>query len=293
MKYLGTIQDPKDLITKEYVDDADAALSTRINTNEDNIAMAESDIESLQTDTGALKTDMTAVKGAVATLQDTYVPNTRKVNGKALSADITLTAGNVGTVPATWTVVNNNVGQLSFSGNSLGGDVELGFLNGEDGYYYGIYQENSYILALSKSKIEVSAEPTTDMGIVNKKFLESKLDIFWARYNVTAYSEVVNAFNTGKKVLFRDNNELTGLSALPIDNSFAFIAFKPDRMILFLLSPDNVWTADEIPISPVTSVNNKTGAVALTASDVGAMSSTATLTTTDDGNGNVTLAFGG
>lgn len=271
MKYLGTIQDPKDLITKEYVDDADTALSTRINANEDNIAMAESDIESLQTDTGALKTDMSAVKGAVATLQDTYVPNTRKVNGKALSADITLTAGNVGTVPATWTKINDDVEKLVISGSSLGGDIELGFLNGEDGYYYGQYQRNAYIKTLYNGSIEVSAEPITDMGIVNKKFLESKLDIFWARYDVTAYSEVVNAFNAGKKVLFSDNHELTGLSVLPIDNSFAFITFKPDRMILFLLSPDNVWNAEEIPISPVTSVNNKTGAVELTASDVGAI----------------------
>lgn len=291
MKYLGTIQDPKDLITKEYVDDADTALSTRINTNEDNIAMAESDIESLQTDTGALKTDMTAVKGAVATLQDTYVPNTRKVNGKALSADITLTAENVGTVPAAWTVINDNVGQLLFSGNSLGGYVELGFLNNEDAYYYGVYQRNAYIT--TSDKIEVSAEPTTDMGIVNKKFLESKLDIFWAIYNATTYQEVVNAFNAGKKVLFSDGHELTGLSVLPIDNSFAFITFKPDRVILFLLSPDNVWNVEEIPISPVTSVNNKTGAVTLTASDVGALPSTAAITTIDDGNGNVTLSFGG
>nr|DAL14017.1 MAG TPA_asm: structural protein [Caudoviricetes sp.] len=155
MKYLGTITDPKDLTTKEYVDDGvsgvqtsltthisddsnphkvtktqvglsnvdnikqwstnnhpttlsgygitDAAtssqlsaLTTRVNTNEDNIAMAESDIEGLQGDVGTLKTDMTTVKGAVTTLQDTYVPNTRKINGKALSADITLTSADLG-----------------------------------------------------------------------------------------------------------------------------------------------------------------------------------------------------
>lgn len=88
MKYLGQISDPKDLVRKEYVDDADTALSTRINTNEDNIAMAESDIESLQGDVSTLKTDNTATKAAVKTLQDTYVPNTRKVNGLALDADI-------------------------------------------------------------------------------------------------------------------------------------------------------------------------------------------------------------
>lgn len=96
MKYLGQISGPKDLVRKEYVDDADGALSTRIDTNEDNIAMAESDIESLQGDVNTLKTDNTATKAAVKTLQDTYIPNTRKVNNKALDADITLTASDVG-----------------------------------------------------------------------------------------------------------------------------------------------------------------------------------------------------
>ncbi len=103
MKYLGTITDPKDLTTKKYVDDSVGGVQTslntlsgRVDTNEDNIAMAESDIEGLQGDVGTLKTNMTAAQTAITTLQDTYVPNTTKVNGKALSADITLTATDVG-----------------------------------------------------------------------------------------------------------------------------------------------------------------------------------------------------
>lgn len=111
MKYLGTITDPKDLTTKKYVDDSVGGVQTslntlsgRVDTNEDNIAMAESDIEGLQGDVGTLKTNMTAAQTAITTLQDTYVPNTTKVNGKALSADVTLTAGDVGAVPTTRTV---------------------------------------------------------------------------------------------------------------------------------------------------------------------------------------------
>lgn len=96
MKYLGTIADPKDLVRKEYVDSADETLSTRINTNEDSIAMAESDIEGLQTDVNTLQTDSAATKAAVKTLQDTSVPNTRKINNKALDADITLDATDMG-----------------------------------------------------------------------------------------------------------------------------------------------------------------------------------------------------
>lgn len=125
MKYLGAIQDPKDLVRKEYVDDADTALSTRINTNEDNIAMAESDIESLQGDVNTLKTDNTNTKAAVKTLQDTYVPNTRKVNNKALDADITLNASDVSALATVSNTTENHIptftsaGQLQDSGKTI------------------------------------------------------------------------------------------------------------------------------------------------------------------------------
>lgn len=93
MKNLGAITDPKDIITKEFLEEG---IGTKVNTLEDNLQMAESDIEALQGDVQSLQTDNTATKAAVKTLQDTYVPNTRKVNGKALDADITLTASDVG-----------------------------------------------------------------------------------------------------------------------------------------------------------------------------------------------------
>lgn len=111
MKYLGKITDSNDLTNKKYVDDKVGEVSNslttltgRVDTAEDNIQMAESDIGELQTETGTLKTDMTTVKGAVKTLQDTYVPNTTKVNGKALSGDINLTATDVGALPSSTTI---------------------------------------------------------------------------------------------------------------------------------------------------------------------------------------------
>lgn len=45
-------------------------LKGRVDTNEDNIAMLDSDVEGLTTDVGTLKTDMTTVKGAVTTIQN-------------------------------------------------------------------------------------------------------------------------------------------------------------------------------------------------------------------------------
>ena len=71
-------------------------LEQRVNTNEDNIAMLDSDIEGLNTSVGTLQTDMGSVKTAVKTLQDTYVPNTRKVNGKSLDKDISIDKSDIG-----------------------------------------------------------------------------------------------------------------------------------------------------------------------------------------------------
>lgn len=233
MKNLGKITDPKDIITKEYIDEG---IGKTVNTLEDNVAMAESDIETLQGDVQSLQTDNTATKAAVKTLQDTYVPNTRKVNNKALDADITLSASDVGTVPATWARINDNVDKLEVSNSPQGGSVELGFLNAEDGYYYGIYQENAYILALPNGKIEVSAEPTTDMGIVNKKFLESKLDISKPStyQNVTVPTSAWVA-NTNSQAadqektdyLFMATISLTGVSA----NQMVTVLFNYDDQI--------------------------------------------------------------
>ena len=50
MKYVGTYSDPKDIVTKDKLE----AVASRVSTNEDNIAMAESDIDGLQTTVGTM-----------------------------------------------------------------------------------------------------------------------------------------------------------------------------------------------------------------------------------------------
>lgn len=91
-------------------------LKGRVDTNEDNIAMLDSDVEGLTTDVGTLKTDMTTVKGAVTTIQGNYVPKTRKINGKALSADITLVASDVKAIPTSQKGTANGVAELDANG---------------------------------------------------------------------------------------------------------------------------------------------------------------------------------
>lgn len=234
MKYLGTIQDPKDLTTREYVDDADTALSTRINTNEDNIAMAESDIESLQTDTSALKTDMTAVKGAVATLQNTYVPNTRKINNKALNADIMLTAGDVGALESTYKptfVVNVRTISTGLSADKTFEEITNAYNSGYDVYCMFADFYLIHLKLITSNGIQFSS------SIFSGNHLQSKVS--W--YALTVSSSNEWHYQSDDNVIIP-----TATSQLTNDSGF-------------------------LTSAPVTSVNNKTGAVTLTASDVGAI----------------------
>lgn len=132
---------------KAYVD----ALGTRVSTNEDNIAMAESDIESLQTDVATLKTDNTTNQAAIKTLQDTYVPNTRKINNKSLDNDITLTASDVGAISQT--SADNRY--LRLTGGTLSGLLNINKTDAVDG-------SSSALLSLRSNKFPNSTRYTVD-----------------------------------------------------------------------------------------------------------------------------------
>lgn len=134
MKYIGLYSDPQDIATKANVDEV-----------KDRVATAENDIDALETAvagkqdtiTGGATTitsdnltanralvsdgngkvavsDVTDVEigymdGVTSNVQaqlNAKVPNTRTINNKALSADISLTPDDVGAVPTTRTVNN-------------------------------------------------------------------------------------------------------------------------------------------------------------------------------------------
>lgn len=84
-------------------------LKGRVDTNEDNIAMLDSDVEGLTTDVGTLKTDMTTVKGAVITIQDSL---NDKLSATGTAAKATADAsGNIITISYASTI--------EISGNEL------------------------------------------------------------------------------------------------------------------------------------------------------------------------------
>lgn len=175
---------------KAYVD----ALGTRVSTNEDNIAMAESDIESLQTDVTTLKTDNTANQAAIKTLQDTYVPNTRKINNKSLNNDITLTASDVGAISQTSAddrylklsggTIANNTYTLNINPDSLQFST-----TGVEFNAYGIL--NLSTVGQNNGVIKGLDAPTRDDYAANKAYVDS----FFSAFSTVVNSENISSDN--------------------------------------------------------------------------------------------------
>ena len=109
MKYVGTYNDPKDIVTKEKLE----AVSSRVSTNEDNIAMAENDIDGLQTDVGTLKTNVGNIQTALTSKQDTVVGGASTITKDNLTASRAL--------------VSNSSGKVAVSNVT---STELGYLDG-------------------------------------------------------------------------------------------------------------------------------------------------------------------
>ena len=142
-------------------------LEQRVNTNEDNIAMLDSDIEGLNTNVGTLQTDMRSVKTAVKTLQDTYVPNTRKVNGKSLDQDISIDKSDVGL---------GNVGNYkSVSVNANQGLTDIEKQNARDNIGAGISNFSGNYDDLNNKPIIDSELLSTSTNAVQNKVVTDAL----------------------------------------------------------------------------------------------------------------------
>lgn len=107
MKYVGTYSDPKDIVTKDKLE----AVASRVSTNEDNIAMAESDIEGLYTTVGALQTNVNNVQTALTGKQDTVVGGASTITEDNLTASRALISNSSGKV-AVSAVTSTELGYL-------------------------------------------------------------------------------------------------------------------------------------------------------------------------------------
>ncbi len=167
MKYVGLYQNDQDIATKANVD----AVADRVTTAEGEIDALQTAVDGKQaiitggastitssnltanralvsdstgkvTVSDATRTELNYLGGVTSNVQtqlNAKVPNTRKVNNKALSADITLTASDVGALPDTTvipTIPNNLVQYTAISAVQDVGTLNADTLEGHSASYF-------------------------------------------------------------------------------------------------------------------------------------------------------------
>lgn len=226
-KNLGLYNNDLSVPRKKDID----ALTLRVDTNEDNIAMAESDIEGLQTDVGALKTDVGQVKTALNSKQETITGGASTITDNNLTANRALVSNGSGKVAVsevtstelgyldgvTSKVQDQIDGKVNKSGDTMTGTLTVGSASLQtNGYITGTWLKTT-------SDIALSIKPS-QIAVINNGWIYSR---------------------TPEQI--KDD---IGLSS--VDNVKQYSASNP-------------------PPYPVTSVNGQTGAVTLGASDIGAL----------------------
>ena len=237
MKYVGTYSDPKDIVTKDKLE----AVASRVSTNEDNIAMAESDIDGLQTTVGTLQTNVNNVQTALTSKQDTVVGGASTITADNLTANRAL--------------VSNSSGKVAVSSVT---STELGYLDGV----------TSNVQTQLNKKLEKA--PVTS---VNSKTGAVQLNA--SDVGALPADTVIPTVNNATLTIRRNSIDVGSFTANSANDVDIDINVPADKSDIGLGNVDNVkqYSASNPPPYPVTRVNGKTGAVSLTASDIGAATS--------------------
>ena len=248
-------------------------LKTQINTNKDNIAMLDGDVEGLQTDVGTLKTNVSSLQTALTSKQDVIVGAASTITENNLVADRAL--------------ISNSSGKVAVSNVT---STELGYLDGVTSNVQTqlnkklekapVTSVNSKTGAVQLNASDVGALPDTtvipsktsqldnDSGFITDIPIASDTQLggvkIGAGLSVTE-NGVLSATGGGTADAVEWNNVLDkpttiagyGITDAKIENGTITLGNK---------------TITPLTSAPVTSVNSKTGSVVLGASDVGAIS---------------------
>lgn len=234
MKYVGTYSDPKDIVTKDKLE----AVASRVSTNENNIAMAESDIEGLQTTVGTLQTNVNNVQTALTSKQNTVVGGASTITEDNLTANRAL--------------VSNSSGKVAVSTVT---STELGYLDGV----------TSNVQTQLNKKLE--SAPVTS---VNGK--TGAVSLTASDVGALPADTVIPTVNNATLTIKRNSVDIGSFTANSANDVNIDINVPTDKSDIGLGNVDNVkqYSASNPPPYPVTSVNGNTGAVNLTASNIGA-----------------------
>ena len=259
------------------------ALKTQINTNKDNIAMLDGDVDGLQTDVGTLKTNVSSLQTALTSKQDVIV-----------GAASTITENNLVTDRA---LVSNSSGKVAVSNVT---STELGYLDGVTSNVQTqlnkklekapVTSVNSKTGAVQLNASDVGALPDTtvipsktsqldnDSGFITDIPIASATQLGGVKVDAglsVTENGVLSATGGGTADAVEWNNVLDkpttisgyGITDAKIENGTITLGDK---------------TITPLTSAPVTSVNSKTGAVVLNASDVGALPADTVIPTVND-----------
>ena len=120
------------------------------------------------------------IQGCIITIEGSYVPKTRKVAGKALSSDITISAGDVGAVPTSRTINSKALtGNINLSAADVGAVPVARTVNGK-----------ALSSNITLNAADVSAVPTTRK--VNSKALSQDISLTASDVGAVPTSRTVN-----------------------------------------------------------------------------------------------------
>lgn len=274
----------------------------QINTNEDNIAMLDSDMESAQQDITTLKGNVTTLTTALQSKQDKIVGGASTITDDNLTANRALVSDGNGKV-AVSNVTNTELGYL----DGVTSNVQTQLDKKLESAPVTSVNAKTGVVVLGASDVGAvsTADVTQTLGSSTTKVPSEKAvadalsgagagDMLKATYDPTGSVEAAGGIpdyvkvNGGKIDTIKVNG-----TAQPITNKAVDIAVPTDNSQLN--NGAGYITSDQ---APVQSVNGKTGAVTLSASNVGAvptsrtvnghaLSSNVTVTKSDVGLGSV------
>ena len=249
------------------------ALKTQINTNKDNIAMAEGDIDGLQTDVGTLKTNVSSLQTALTSKQDIIVGAASTITDNNLVADRAL--------------VSNSSGKVAVSNVT---STELGYLDGVTSNVQTqldkklekapVTSVNSKTGAVQLNASDVGALP--DTTVIPSKTSQLDNDSGFITDIPIASATQLGGVKVGAGLSVTENGVLSATGGGTADAvEWNNVLDKPTTIAGYGITDAKIEngtitlgdkTITPLTSAPVTSVNSKTGAVVLGASDVGAIS---------------------
>lgn len=201
---------------------------------------------------------------ASASAWNNKVPSTRKVNGKALSSDITLTASDVSALPT--------------SGGSLTGNLTVGSSNiGTNGYIEGTWLRTTKATESAGDFATINggwiykrapANVLSDIGGQSKitangilkgdgtgnitaadetevELVDLPQEVFWATYGKTTNAELEEAYNANKLIMLWHDNKVYYLTSKMSNFLYEFIAFVPNSYwkAFYIICYNDRWQA--------------------------------------------------